>query len=562
MTLLAVAAAVVVTSLVAPGARAATPIEGYVHDPVATTGFKSDICVGDLLPGSRAAGAMLQDHFGLATYGGYSCREMRNTTCNGGTPAYSTCWSAHATGRAVDLMTYTDTAKGNAVVNWLLAPDAAGNRHANARRLGVQQIIWNWKCWETDVSGDRQVGTVSQMRSCNNPSHEDHPHLTFTRAGAAGQTSWWSGSGGDRLDGDGDGDADLFAVGADGRLRLYRNGGSGTSFAMTELGAGWSGTRLVTAGDGDGDGDADLFAAGTDGRLRLYRNGGSGTSFAMTELGTGWSATRLLTAGDAEGDGDADLFAAGDDGQLRLYRNGGNGTGFSSSVIGSGWSGIRLVTAGDADGDGDVDLFGAGADGRMRLYRNGGDGSRFGTELLGTGWSATRLLTAGDADGDGDADLFAVGDDGQLRLYRNGGIGYLVHDGSRRCRMDRHPTPRLTPKRHLARWSIVDLLLGPGDQNDASPSADGPAHVPLTHHRGVTVARTITTLSREEPACSFEAWSDWLRRPWWQAPSSRWTRANHRPMRSRSPSSRCRSRAGRCGTVRRGTTTATGTRWT
>ena len=76
-------------------------------------------------------------------------------------------------------------------------PDANGNPHALARRLGVQGLIWNCQAW---WGGDGLV----RYSACNdkkgrlNPrvddttAHRNHVHLELSKAGAKLQTSWWT----------------------------------------------------------------------------------------------------------------------------------------------------------------------------------------------------------------------------------------------------------------------------------------------------------------------------------------------------------------------------------
>jgi hypothetical protein len=78
-----------------------------------------------------------------------------------------------------------ELAKANSMLNWLLATDRHGNRHALARRLGVMYIIWNRKMWRA-----YQPSNGWQSYSGPNP-HIDHVHISFSWAGARKQTTWW-----------------------------------------------------------------------------------------------------------------------------------------------------------------------------------------------------------------------------------------------------------------------------------------------------------------------------------------------------------------------------------
>jgi hypothetical protein len=179
---------------------AAQPLDDFRYDPQMTTGYARDVCYGRMRPGTARTFFELQRRFGGSAGTLYACRERWNAAeepdCNGTLVSptsnpdfFSTCWSNHAQGRALDLMSTTE--RGNAVVRWLLAPDARGNYSANARRLGVQQILWRDHCWNTD--DDRGVLTVRRMRECG-IGHFDHVHIDLTVAGAMGRTSYWGGT--------------------------------------------------------------------------------------------------------------------------------------------------------------------------------------------------------------------------------------------------------------------------------------------------------------------------------------------------------------------------------
>jgi hypothetical protein len=249
------------------------PIEGYQHDPQVTSGYAKDVCFGRLRDGTRAAYDYMDSVFGWPTPGTmYTCREMINSSCSGtvvdpNTDPYfysNNCWSNHAQGWAIDLMVGGNApapeplARGNALVNWLLQADAAGNRYARARRLGIQQIIWNDRCWSSQSTADRNVTTASAMGNCNG-DHFNHVHLDLTIAGANGQTSAYTSTA--RLDREsdynGDGKADMMVYRpSEGNWYVrYTGGGQDT------LNSGrWGDPGDVPLnGDYDGDGKADMM---------------------------------------------------------------------------------------------------------------------------------------------------------------------------------------------------------------------------------------------------------------------------------------------------------------
>jgi hypothetical protein len=185
-------------------AVARNPIDDFRYDELVLEGTAREVCAGRLLTGSGWTFNEIVDRFGGSAGTLYYCRERWDTAndpaCNGQlanpvtTPNFrSTCWSNHARGRAIDVMVGTvgggyNTSRGLAIVNWLLAPDGQGNVNANARKLGIQQILFSDRCWNSD--GDRGIGSWSAMRRCG-IGHFDHVHLDLTIRGANGNVSYW-----------------------------------------------------------------------------------------------------------------------------------------------------------------------------------------------------------------------------------------------------------------------------------------------------------------------------------------------------------------------------------
>jgi len=109
----------------------------------------------------------------------------------------------HGQGRALDWMVNrfdpVQNAMANEVINWLMAPDAAGNPHAMARRLGLGQIIWDdtfhnfyggyYKADYTPCT-PAMYGNPAYAGTC----HTNHIHFAFSWAGALRHTSWFTTS--------------------------------------------------------------------------------------------------------------------------------------------------------------------------------------------------------------------------------------------------------------------------------------------------------------------------------------------------------------------------------
>jgi hypothetical protein len=145
-------------------------IEGY------STYQAQQFCSPVNRPGAEKLARLIR-----ATYGSDESIGIARNSCS------ST--SEHNEGRAVDWMVDATTKAGmnkaNAFLDWLLAPDEYGNKHAMARRLGVMYIIFNRRIWRAYDPG---WGSYSGI----NP-HTDHIHISLSYDGSTGRTSFWKG---------------------------------------------------------------------------------------------------------------------------------------------------------------------------------------------------------------------------------------------------------------------------------------------------------------------------------------------------------------------------------
>ena len=109
--------------------------------------------------------------------------------------------SEHKEGRALDwarnAAVPAERAQVRELLGWLLAPDALGNPHAMARRLGVMYVIWNRRMWSSWDAG-WEVICVQKGKRCRDPetgavvhSHRDHVHFSFGWPGARMLTTFW-----------------------------------------------------------------------------------------------------------------------------------------------------------------------------------------------------------------------------------------------------------------------------------------------------------------------------------------------------------------------------------
>ena len=109
--------------------------------------------------------------------------------------------SEHKEGRAFDwtLNAYsaTDRARAARLMSRLFATGPSGERAELARRMGVMYVIWNDRIYASYdqfrarpylSSGCTRLATCSKTLR-----HRDHLHVSLTRAGGLGRTSWYAG---------------------------------------------------------------------------------------------------------------------------------------------------------------------------------------------------------------------------------------------------------------------------------------------------------------------------------------------------------------------------------
>ena len=141
-------------------------------------------------PGTVALKTWLEANAGGAFWGTMRCERWGKDRA-----------SLHAEGRAIDwhldARVPSDRRAARRLIMTLLASDRAGNPHALARRMGVQEIIWDCRSW---WSGSERMGPYSQCYDSRGRkrkkvnftlAHRDHVHIGLNRAGARKLTSFW-----------------------------------------------------------------------------------------------------------------------------------------------------------------------------------------------------------------------------------------------------------------------------------------------------------------------------------------------------------------------------------
>lgn len=172
--------------------------------------------------------------------------------------------SDHSRGLAIDWSVPAGSDRGEQFLAWLFEGDGAGQNHVRLRRLGVTEVIWNYKTWTSALDRTRTSSAIATWRdydagpcfakygSSTDCGHVGHMHIGLGDAGGSMSTSWWkpvmdghrdspdqetdwSSSGNLSLrrfadtptDFDGDGQTDVFTVTADGQW-WYSSGGAGS----------------------------------------------------------------------------------------------------------------------------------------------------------------------------------------------------------------------------------------------------------------------------------------------------------------------------------------------
>jgi hypothetical protein len=163
-------------------ALASTAIDPYRYDHATS-------CRKSPPPGSLALKAWLEKNAGGAFWGSMRCERWGKDRA-----------SLHAEGRAIDwhlnVHRSADKREASRLIRLWLATDRVGNRHALARRMGIQEIIWNCRSWWSGSEGMRPYSPCydskgRRKRIDDTTAHRDHIHVGLNWPGARKQTSFW-----------------------------------------------------------------------------------------------------------------------------------------------------------------------------------------------------------------------------------------------------------------------------------------------------------------------------------------------------------------------------------
>ena len=163
------------------GPAAAAEVDGYAdYKP-------QQYCRPAAKPGTKALARWL-----VRRGGGYG--PISRNCGDGGT-------SEHKEGRAFDWLLDARSSKDRRLAADFLedafATDRQDNEHALARRMGIMYIIWNdhmYSAWDLFEREDYRSSSCKSLRKCSQTlRHRDHMHISLSRKGGAGLTSWYEG---------------------------------------------------------------------------------------------------------------------------------------------------------------------------------------------------------------------------------------------------------------------------------------------------------------------------------------------------------------------------------
>jgi hypothetical protein len=152
---------------------------------------RSRRCTRGPRAGTLALQAWLERHARGAAWGIMRCERLSAGSS-----------SLHADGRALDwhldVSNPADRREAKRLIALMLAPDELGNEHALARRMGLQEIIWDCRSWWAGTEGMRPYSVCLngagelRRRIDVTTAHRDHVHFGLSFAGAARRTSFWA----------------------------------------------------------------------------------------------------------------------------------------------------------------------------------------------------------------------------------------------------------------------------------------------------------------------------------------------------------------------------------
>ena len=253
------------------------------------------------------------------------------------------------------------------------------------------------------------------------------------------------------IDLDADGDLDAIIGENAGYINYFKNTGSTTSPAFTQITGTLNPFNAVkftfasfpSFADLDADGDLDGYFGEYDGFVNYFQNTGSATSPAFIQRvgtlnpfnGLDFDMRATPSFADLNGDGNLDAFIGDNDGIINYFDNTGSATSLAFVQQTGSLNPFNSVDVGfnsapsftDLDADSDLDAFIGNSDGLIFFFQNTGSatspafiartGSLNPFNGVDTVWASIPSFADLDADGDGDAFLGNV--DGTILYFEN-----------------------------------------------------------------------------------------------------------------------------------------------
>jgi hypothetical protein len=189
---LVLAAATATLLAAAPAPAAENPADALLSVPIERSHYDpATRCSAKPKPGMQALIAWMGRNARGVSWGTYRCELWGKHSA-----------SLHAEGRALDwhldVTNRADRKEAERLIGLFLAPDAAGNTQALARRMGIEELIWDCGYWAAGMTEFQPYSPCytrrGHLRKHVDPTiaHRNHIHIGMTKDGAAKRTSFWT----------------------------------------------------------------------------------------------------------------------------------------------------------------------------------------------------------------------------------------------------------------------------------------------------------------------------------------------------------------------------------
>ncbi len=188
------------------------PVHPLHWAPLLALALLAAILVAPASPAAHAAGAPIEDYASWQPVKRCSPKAKRGTVAlsrwmvrkyggpRGNISRRCGSTSEHTEGRAYDwpanVNRKADRRRARAFMKRVFATDRRGNPHALARRMGIMYVIWNdrmYAAWNDFEPEPYLSSSCKRRKRCSKTlRHRDHVHVSLTRRGGKGKTSWYA----------------------------------------------------------------------------------------------------------------------------------------------------------------------------------------------------------------------------------------------------------------------------------------------------------------------------------------------------------------------------------